>query len=58
MAKPRFFVDRPVRFSVNITGSDAHHIRDVIRLNPGEVIEIVDNNGNVSDVEITGIEQG
>jgi 16S rRNA (uracil1498-N3)-methyltransferase len=58
MAKPRFFVDRPVKFSVTITGEDAHHIRDVIRLHTGETIEVVDPGGNVSDAEITAIEPG
>jgi 16S rRNA (uracil1498-N3)-methyltransferase len=58
MAKPRFFIDRPVKFSVTITGEDAHHIRDVIRLHAGEVIEVVDPGGHVSDAEITAIEPG
>jgi 16S rRNA (uracil1498-N3)-methyltransferase len=58
VAKPRFFIDRPVRFSVTIAGDEAHHIRDVIRLQAGEVIEVVDSDGVVSDIEITGIEQG
>jgi 16S rRNA (uracil1498-N3)-methyltransferase len=58
MAKPRFFIDRPVKFSVTITGEDAHHIRDVIRLQTGEIIEVVDPGGHVSDAEITIIEPG
>ncbi|MBI4733562.1 MAG: 16S rRNA (uracil(1498)-N(3))-methyltransferase [Rubrobacteridae bacterium] len=55
MAKPRFFADRPVRFSVAITGTDAHHIRDVLRLHIGETIEVVDSNGDVFDIEIIAI---
>lgn len=52
MAKPRFFVDRKVKFAVNITGSDSKHIKNVLRLGPGDVIEVVDPEGNVSDVKI------
>lgn len=52
MAKPRFFVDRAVKYAVDITGSDARHIRDVLRLHAGEVIEVVDPEGVISDVEI------
>jgi len=52
LAKPRFFVDRKVKFAVDITGSDAKHIKNVLRLGPGDVIEVVDPEGNVSDVEI------
>ncbi|MCL6471699.1 MAG: 16S rRNA (uracil(1498)-N(3))-methyltransferase [Firmicutes bacterium] len=55
MAKPRFFVDRAVKYAVDITGSDARHIRDVLRLRAGEVIEVVDPEGVVSDVEIVNI---
>ncbi len=52
MAKPRFFVDRSVKYAVDITGSDARHIKDVLRLRVGDVIEVVDPEGNISDVEI------
>jgi len=55
LAKPRFFVDRKVKFAVDITGSDAHHIKDVLRLEPGNLVEVVDPEGNVSDVEITEV---
>lgn len=54
MAKPRFFVDRAVKYAVDITGPDARHIRDVLRLRVGDVIEVVDPEGNISDVEIVG----
>ncbi len=55
MSKPRFFVDRPVKFAVDITGPDARHIKDVLRLGVGDTIEVADPGGTVSDVEITGI---
>lgn len=55
MAKPRFFVDRQVKYAVDIAGSDAKHIRDVLRLGPGDIIEVVDPDGNLVEAEITGI---
>lgn len=58
MSKPRFFVGRPVKFAVDITGPDARHIKDVLRLGPGDIIEAVDPEGTISDVEITGLEPG
>lgn len=55
MAKPRFFVDRPVKFSVEITDQDAKHIRDVLRLRPGDVVEVVDASGELADIEIVQV---
>jgi 16S rRNA (uracil1498-N3)-methyltransferase len=58
LSKPRFFVNRPVKFAVDITGPDARHIKDVLRLGAGDVIEVVDPEGTISDIEITGISSG
>ncbi|NCO65894.1 MAG: 16S rRNA methyltransferase [Candidatus Aquicultor secundus] len=55
MSKPRFFVDRPVKFAVDITGPDARHIKDVLRIGVGDIIEAVDPEGTISDVEITSL---
>lgn len=55
MAKPRFFVNRSVKYAVDITGSDARHIKDVLRLHIGDTIEVVDPKANISDIEIVDI---
>lgn len=55
MSKPRFFIEGEIGESVDITGSDARHIRDVLRLKAGDVIEVVDSGGQLADIEITGV---
>lgn len=55
MAKPRFFIGRQVKYAVDITGADARHVKDVLRLVPGDIIEVVDPDGNLAEVEITNI---
>jgi len=41
--------------AVDIIGSDAKHIKDVLRLGVGDIIEVVDSSGNLADAEITAI---
>lgn len=55
MAKPRFFINRQLGESVDIVGSDAKHIRDVLRLAVGDVIEVVDSEGTLAEVKINSI---
>ncbi|MBI5400464.1 16S rRNA (uracil(1498)-N(3))-methyltransferase [Candidatus Saganbacteria bacterium] len=50
---PRFFVPRAALS--NITGSDVHHIKNVLRLKPGDPIELCDSSGKVYDARILEI---
>lgn len=47
---PRFFVSQDT--FPNITGSDVHHIKNVLRLKPGETIELCDGLGKVYEAKI------
>ena len=44
---PRFAVEAPPAAdgNVRVTGSEAHHLRDVMRIAPGETITLIDSNG-------------
>jgi 16S rRNA (uracil1498-N3)-methyltransferase len=56
----RFFVP-PESLEGNrvvITGEQAHHIRRVLRLRPGNVIIVLDNTGWEQDVRITSVDRG
>lgn len=51
----RFFVSAdqlPV-----ITGSDAHQIKDVLRMKPGDKLELLDGTGKIYEAKITDIQQ-
>lgn len=53
----RFFIE-PEQLNdgiVTITGSDAHHITKVLRMEPGELIECVDAQGFVHLVRLTSV---
>ena len=41
----RFFIPKPFKQEMQITGQDAHHIIDVLRMGPGEQIQIVADDG-------------
>ncbi len=47
---PRFFVS-PDQIPV-ITGEDVHHIRDVLRMQLGDELELLDGNGKIYQVKI------
>jgi 16S rRNA (uracil1498-N3)-methyltransferase len=53
----RFFItpDQAASPSPTLTGQDAHHIRTVLRLKPGEQIELVDGTGMAYAAEIVTI---
>ena len=38
--------------TATITGSEQHHLRNVLRITPGEIIRIIDGQGNVYTAEI------
>ena len=38
-----------------ITGSEQHHLRNVLRITPGETIRIIDGHGNVYTAEVSDI---
>ncbi|MGB9612917.1 MAG: 16S rRNA (uracil(1498)-N(3))-methyltransferase [Candidatus Margulisiibacteriota bacterium] len=52
---PRFFI--PKEQIPTITGSDVHHIRDVLRMKTGDFLELLDGTGKVYRVRILKIEQ-
>lgn len=49
----RFFIPRPFKQEMQITGRDAHHIIDVLRMQPGEQIQVVADDGVSFTGEIT-----
>jgi len=51
---PRFFVSQDTL--PNITGSDVHHIKNVLRLKPGETIELCDGLGKVYQAKILDVD--
>lgn len=51
----RFFVEEKYKEFMTVTGGDAHHIMNVLRLGRGDVIQIVADDGTVARGEITDI---
>ena len=49
----RFFIPRPFKQEMQITGRDAHHIIDVLRMQPGEQVQVVADDGVSFIGEIT-----
>ena len=41
----RFFIPRPFKQEMQITGQDAHHMIDVLRMQPGDRIQVVADDG-------------
>jgi len=60
LAKARFFLAGQIGESVEveITGPDARHIKDVLRLSKGDMIEVVDSEGIIAEVRIEGFARG
>ena len=51
----RFFIPKPFKQEMQITGRDAHHIIDVLRMQPGEQIQIVADDGVSFVGEVTAV---
>ena len=51
----RFFIPKPFKEEMRITGRDAHHIIDVLRMQPGEQIQIVADDGVSFVGEVTAV---
>ncbi len=53
----RFFIDKShiTESSAQLTGPEAHHLRNVLRLSPGTQVELYDGEGNAYLAEITKI---
>ena len=41
----RFFIPKPFKQEMQITGQDAHHIMDVLRMGPGDPLQVVADDG-------------
>jgi len=56
----RFFTapDAVIDAKATITGDEAHHISDVLRLKPGTAIELFDGNGKIHQARIEQIGKG
>ena len=52
----RFFIPKPFREEMQITGRDAHHIIDVLRMVPGDRLQVVADDGISFVGEITATE--
>lgn len=55
---PRFFQTAPFGDPLRIGGSDAQHIRRVLRMKPGECLTVCDGCGTDYICEIVGFEEG
>lgn len=51
----RFFIPKPFKQEMQITGRDAHHIIDVLRMSPGDRLQVVADDGISFVGEITAI---
>ena len=53
----RFFIPKPFKQEMQITGQDAHHIIDVLRMGPGDSLQVVADDGVsfVGEIMATGI---
>jgi len=51
----RFFIPKPFKEKMQITGRDAHHIIDVLRMSPGDRLQVVADDGNSFVGRITDI---
>ena len=49
----RFFIPKPFKQEMQITGRDAHHIMDVLRMGPGDPLQVVADDGISFVGEIT-----
>ena len=56
----RFFIDKNQLSAPQtvITGPDAHHIRVVLRLKPGDAIEVIDGDGGAYRARISALQAG
>ncbi len=52
----RFFIPRPFKQDMQITGRDAHHIIDVLRMRQGELVQVVTDDGISFTGEISVVE--
>ena len=41
----RFFIPKPYKQEMQITGRDAHHIMDVLRMGTGDQLQVVADDG-------------
>lgn len=53
---PRFFVKRTNEDTAVISGTDAHHLRAVLRLRPGDALTAIDENGQAFQAELVSYE--
>ena len=51
----RFFIPKPFKQEIQITGQDAHHIIDVLRMGPGDPLQVVADDGISFVGEITAV---
>ena len=51
----RFFIPKPYKQEMQITGRDAHHIIDVLRMAPGDRLQVVADDGISFVGEITAV---
>ena len=53
---PRFFVERANEHTAVISGTDAHHLRAVLRLRPGDALTVIDKTGQAFQAELVSYE--
>ena len=52
---PRFYITPPLTGLITLEAEDAHHIRDVLRLSPGEAVTLCDGQGLQAQAELTQV---
>lgn len=54
----RFFVAKKLTPKMVITGLDAHHIKDVLRMGKGDLVQLTADDGRTAVAEIVAVETG
>ena len=52
----RFFIEQPYSENMQITGGDARHVSKVLRMQPGDKLQVVSDDGVTALAEITAID--
>ena len=52
----RFFIEQPYNENMQITGGDARHVSKVLRMQPGDKLQVVSDDGVTALAEITAID--
>ena len=55
MPAERFYVDAPLQGSVALKGAEFHHLAHVMKIRPGDQVELVNGKGALATVEVVDV---